>query len=242
MSNIFKNKNNSRFAVLFEDEDFNENIYDNKNKNKNKNNNANEIIEEKNYFKKENKTHTYKSNVHVKKEIQKDTFIQKDNINFPELINTNNNKITATNNIDFLNIFKNNTDDKKELEIKHNEDEEYINLNPGWILLKRNKITGETIIKYKPTLKENIQKASQNLEVKSDNELSYEIFKKLSELYEERTKEYIDLWGYDDWEKRFRFPNYDYEYFDKLDEKYSQELDELGGFDSEYIYSDEEFD
>ena len=36
---------------------------------------------------------------------------------------------------------------------------------------------------------------------------------------EKRTKTYIEIFGYDAWETTFRCPNYDYEYFDKLDEK-----------------------
>jgi hypothetical protein len=27
------------------------------------------------------------------------------------------------------------------------------------------------------------------------------------------------MWGYDNWEKMFRFPNYDYDYFKRLDEE-----------------------
>lgn len=46
----------------------------------------------------------------------------------------------------------------------------------------------------------------------------------LNYLHEKRTKEYIENWGYDEWARLYRFPNYDYEYFDKLDEKYEREM------------------
>jgi hypothetical protein len=46
----------------------------------------------------------------------------------------------------------------------------------------------------------------------------------LTYLHKKRTQEYINAWGYDEWERMFRFPNYDYDYFDKLDEKYEREL------------------
>jgi hypothetical protein len=46
----------------------------------------------------------------------------------------------------------------------------------------------------------------------------------LTYLHKKRTQEYIDAWGYDEWEHMYRFPNYDYDYFDKLDEKYEREI------------------
>ena len=48
----------------------------------------------------------------------------------------------------------------------------------------------------------------------------------LADLYYKRTNEYIELWGYDEWEKMFISPNYDYNYFDNLDEIYNIEHDE----------------
>jgi hypothetical protein len=47
----------------------------------------------------------------------------------------------------------------------------------------------------------------------------------LIELYDMRDEDYIDTWGYEDWERTFRFPNYDYEYFDRLDELADEELE-----------------
>ena len=35
------------------------------------------------------------------------------------------------------------------------------------------------------------------------------------------------MWGEDEWERMFIFPNHDYEYFDKLDEAYEIEQSEL---------------
>lgn len=50
------------------------------------------------------------------------------------------------------------------------------------------------------------------------------IMNKLVELYETWKANYIHLWGYDDYENNYKFPNYDYEYFDKLDYVYEMEL------------------
>ncbi len=46
-----------------------------------------------------------------------------------------------------------------------------------------------------------------------------DIMQALVDRYEDWKTEYIELYGYDDYEHNYRFPNYDYEYFDKLDEK-----------------------
>jgi len=52
--------------------------------------------------------------------------------------------------------------------------------------------------------------------------LAYKVFDKLVYLHEKRTSEYIKNWGEDEWERTFLFPNYDYHYFDKLDEIYEK--------------------
>lgn len=51
-----------------------------------------------------------------------------------------------------------------------------------------------------------------------------EIMGALVERYEKWKAEYIELYGYDDYEHTFRFSDWDYEYFDKLDEKYEYEM------------------
>jgi hypothetical protein len=56
---------------------------------------------------------------------------------------------------------------------------------------------------------------------------SEEIMNALYILHEKRTNEYKELWGEDEWERMFIFPNYDYEYFDKLDEEYEDEQEKL---------------
>ena len=54
-----------------------------------------------------------------------------------------------------------------------------------------------------------------------------EIIEALSFLHEKRTEEYIKLWGEEEWERMFIFPNNDYEYFDKLDEAYEIEQNKI---------------
>ena len=72
-----------------------------------------------------------------------------------------------------------------------------------------------------------------------------EIIEALSFLHEKRTEEYIELWGEEEWERMFIFPNHDYEYFDKLDEAYEIEQNKINeqysNYDSygENYYDDE---
>ena len=97
-------------------------------------------------------------------------------------------------------------------------DIELENLEPGWQIIKRDLETSKIIVKSKSIFK------PEN-ENKSEFQLAYAVVKGLSFLHEKRTNEYIDKWGYNEWENMFRFQNYDYEYFDKLDELYQEELD-----------------
>jgi len=95
-------------------------------------------------------------------------------------------------------------------------DLDYKNLEPGWALIKRDDTTNKIIVKKKIYLEVNTLEETDNID----------ILDALVDLNEKRIHRYIELWGYEEWEKMFRFPNYDYEYFDKLDELYYQELEE----------------
>ena len=52
------------------------------------------------------------------------------------------------------------------------------------------------------------------------------IMARLAEIYDTWKEEYIETWGIEDYERNYRFPNYDYEYFDKLDELHEKMLQE----------------
>lgn len=67
-----------------------------------------------------------------------------------------------------------------------------------------------------------------------------EIINALSLLHEKRTNNYKELWGETEWEQMFICPNYDYEYFDKLDKAYEIEESKLD--DQYYNDNNEESD
>jgi hypothetical protein len=50
------------------------------------------------------------------------------------------------------------------------------------------------------------------------------IMKALVDLYDNWKQHYINTWGQEEYERQYLFPNYDYEYFDKLDEQYELEM------------------
>jgi hypothetical protein len=97
-------------------------------------------------------------------------------------------------------------------------DPDLLNLEPGWLLLKHDRKTHTTIWKSNDIFN------SEPIE-KTPDELAWDALDELVALHEKRTNDFIDTWGYEEWERTFRFPNYDYEYFDKLDELYEEELE-----------------
>ncbi len=100
-------------------------------------------------------------------------------------------------------------------------------MKPGWTEIRRDPLTNETII-----TSNSIEKSPTIYE----QDLVYEVFEGLANLHEKRTAEYIENWGQDEWDRMFLFQNYDYYYFDKLDEIYAK-----NNPDSDSDYSDEEY-
>jgi len=72
-----------------------------------------------------------------------------------------------------------------------------------------------------------ISKKEKEKEINKNVNEAEEIIEALSFLHEKRTEEYIKLWGEEEWERMFIFPNHDYEYFDKLDEAYEIEQNKI---------------
>jgi hypothetical protein len=149
--------------------------------------------------------------------------------NFPDLLeNVDNNKNimldkTMTGLTDFI--------DKVKFVKPVIESTKIINhITPGWIEMKQDHKTTNIITTS------NLLYSNENL----DNNISNNVLNSLVILHEKRSEEYINMWGYDMWEKVFTFPNYDYEYFNKLDEKYKEEMEMFeneSDSDSELYYN-----
>jgi len=101
----------------------------------------------------------------------------------------------------------------------------------GWAVIKRDKITNKTTTEYNKEY-ENDLKRAENLEKK---QWPMKVLGALVDLYERERETYINKWGYDAYEEKYLDPDYDDEYFDRLDEAYAASESE-----EEYESEDEE--
>ena len=121
--------------------------------------------------------------------------------NFPELGNT----IQTIENFDQNKKYI----EKLRQQQKNNKqiiDKDLVDLKHGWVLLKRNNNAGITIFKSHP-----IMNNHANITTKEENterELISNVFNQLVYNHELNTQEYIDNWGYDEWEQTFKFNNW----------------------------------
>jgi hypothetical protein len=137
---------------------------------------------------------------------------------FPELVKSS--KLETTSNMpSFLEKIKTEVDKKPELKSKEQTLTE--TLQPGWTLFTFDK----KINKIKMVEKRIIRNGSESL--LNEIDIAHNVLDALANLHENRRQEYINNWGEDEYEKMFIFPNYDYDYFDKLDEKYEEEQRKL---------------
>lgn len=105
------------------------------------------------------------------------------------------------------------------------------NMKPGWMTIKKDTKSNKIIYEEDSEFEEkNIspKRAAQN------------VLNALVDLHKKRTREYIDDYGYETWENMFRFPNYDYNYFNRLDEEY-EEMMEKYQMEEEYDSEFEEY-
>jgi len=138
---------------------------------------------------------------------------------FPELVNSKSKVVENT--INFLEKLK--TTAKVDKQVKDI-------IKPGWTELRFDKNSNSTI------MESNIKK-EEHVYVKTQEDLAYDVIENLVSLHEKRTTEYIDNWGEDEWNHMFTFPNYDYHYFDKLDEIYSKKYSD---YENEHEEDDDE--
>jgi len=260
MSNIFKP--NSRFSALLEDnKDFKkqkekksnekEKEKDKENeKEKDKDKDKEQLNSIKSSERKESRFKTYDEkevgfktqNKFEKKEKERDNRKKKINLeplnmdDFPELISSvkkNDNKEQYISYMDAL---------KKKEEVKDIiDDPDLVNLEPGWLLIKKDPQTGNTITKYGPgTVLYEEQEPK-----KTEKELLLDAVDALIELHEQRTDEYIELNGYDVWEKMFKYPNWQEReaYLYEEEEESEDSFDENDENDEDYYHEyDDEYD
>lgn len=177
------------------------------------------IVEHKNNFSKFenkgtplnlNKKSNYSLNNAFSKEHQLKNLAPK---NFPALISEKNINTKSLIEISFSEKVK---EKIEHVEETYEENVDFESINPGWVVLNAS---------WKKLLKKTkFELKNHQPETEIDNETATNIFNNLVSLHKTRTDKYINMWGYDEWEKMTQFPNYDYNYFDKLDELYEKEM------------------
>jgi hypothetical protein len=138
--------------------------------------------------------------------------------NFPTLGKKDNKNTKETTSSSFLAKLKNSIEnDKKQNEIKIKENIK--KPKPGWATISRDPVTGRSKIEYgEPPIPKKPEK--------TENEMAYDVLCALCDLHERRTKEYIDLHGYDNWERTFKSPNWEEEeaYLERMDDEYEAQM------------------
>lgn len=169
-----------------------------------------------------------------KKQKEEDIVKALDISNFPDLKTSTSSSISKNQNREqyknsFADMMKNNTQNLEEdgniICINNEEDK---SVKPGCVCIKQDVKTSQQVWSYGNgcvKLDDNI------LDEVGSFEDPYYAFERLVTLYQNRKNEYIKNWGYDEYDKMFLFQNYDYEYFDKLDDKYDN-----GFYDNSYYY------
>lgn len=251
MSNIFKS--NSRFSVLADDLPTikKENKKENKKElnpqvqtenkeerfNSFKNDYPREDRRKENYFKqydekererqrkeREEKNKAQKEFEERERERLKEESLKSEN--FPDLVvcpKKDKKKSDKINNISYVEKLKEENDSIMNDKIEPSLE----NLKPGWLLIKRDSKTGKIITKHGPKTHFFEEK------IKSEKELAMDVLNSLVKLHEKRKAEYIELNGYDTWEKMFKFPNW------REEEAYLAAMEEM---ENEYENEEENYD
>lgn len=107
--------------------------------------------------------------------------------------------------------------DKLKTETTVFEDTKEETVGPGCVVLQKDKTSNNVTIRYGET---NIKKQDNIVD-------PLDVLYDLTDLHEKRMEEYMDSWFEDDFDKAFLFQNYDYHYFDNLDEIYQNEMEFL---------------
>jgi hypothetical protein len=175
--------------------------------------------------------------------VKKDFEIKEDE--FPDLVSAVKKDAYNTNNLKTFSSLLKKEEISNEAKEKDKLEEDII--PPGWTYYKYKKINNGLCdnsyskIIYKVE-KPFIEKNSDIIKPKVKLSESEEIIKALSILHEKRTNEYKESWGEAEWERTFICPNYDYEYFDKLDEAYEEEQAKLAELAEQYYNNNDSED
>jgi len=204
MSNIFKT--NNRFSCLID------NNYETINHRNNK-------VYKKDNFNRERGDHNFNRNNHSNKDTSKNEFKKAELHeltveNFPSLTTTTQtDKNTINTNTSYIDKLK-----IEQIPNKDDDDEKYI--QPGWIVIEKNK-------NNKTVFTRNKQDEHKDKHKKEEEYVCNQIIDNLIYNHNKFVDNYIESWGEDEYETMFLFVNYEYGYFDRLDQEYEEYMEEL---------------
>lgn len=271
MSGIFKS--NSRFAALVETSPLPKKEKEEKEQKDNDNKESNSFIKRDNEEPRFSSFRPLDENEKERRRLKRETEYQKQKEfeeNEKERIKSISLQINPTNFPElYLDSKQDNTINKVESyveKLKHKDvtsnndvDPDLVNLKPGWVILKRNNLTGETIIKQKQSknVVAKIAQAEAQTEVgflavdglveerRVDEEVNIDITDELIKLHEKRRQEYIDNYGYGEWERTFKFRSWREEeaYLERMEQELvasdnltDSDYDDENGYDNDYDY------
>jgi hypothetical protein len=157
--------------------------------------------------------------------------------NFPDLIQTNKlNKSKQPNNSNVKTEQNQEMNDNFADKMKKSLNKPIVNnetdlnkfvIKPGWVSLTKEPKTNKIIYTY-----------GEEIVVSSTDPEPNDVLYALVTLHDRRIEEYDSIWGEGAYEEKCKSPNYDYEYFDRLDENYELEMEkqkqeENGDYDYE---------
>ena len=134
--------------------------------------------------------------------------------NFPELKITNNKIIENVQKPVIINF-----SEKLKPVVNAEEKQEIKQIPYGWAVIKRDKITNKSVIEYNKDYENDVKKS----EMSKRKKWTMNVLDALVDLHEIERDRYINKWGYAAYEEKYLDPDYDDEYFDKLDAEYASE-------------------
>jgi hypothetical protein len=97
-------------------------------------------------------------------------------------------------------------------------------IDPGWVCLRVDPTNKRKIVwEYGPKIYTDTDRNKQELET----HVKVDVLHKILDSREKQKQQYIELWGEEEYEKKYGYNNDVAEYFEKLDEEYEEEMEKI---------------
>jgi hypothetical protein len=163
--------------------------------------------------------------------------LQKTTIKKPDSNNNNNNNNEKNQSITFIEAMKTTHTNENSREKITTDDV----VPPGHVCIKYDKISKKPVWIYG----KNTTSITNEKSVLEENEDPCVIFQRLVDLHQGRKYNHISKWGIDEYEKMFLYQNYDYDYFDNLDDQIEKNMEKYyqnNSYNLQNYYIDTDYD